>query len=409
MQNQGVMFVLLDGVLNAVEKIDGMSASLDDVLDDSEKIPLHVRRTAAYWLFSIYRYRADIENYIRDFSQKGKIKKPLFKFAVAAAAHCAFQNKIAKELSVNAIVQYAKSRFGISESRFINALLRKICREQPQFSARLPQNIADRWRKTFGNEFVEQAQKCLGTEVVQTFRLRPGFEVDIKEAVKINDVSGGKFTFCQTHEIDKVIESDVFANGGIYIQDIATGAAVELLSRYISSACGRFIDVCGAPGGKAIMFHDLFPEWEIYIGDRSARRQQRTAENLERCKVNAKIITLDAGADELPAKFDVVFADVPCSNSGVFRKRPDVFCRLNEESLQEIASIQCAILENIYHAVVKNGLLLYSTCSIEEAEDGRQIAEFCARHPEFELLEERLLLPTEECDGAYSACLRRIK
>lgn len=404
---KGVMFSLLDGILRATDEIDSNFVSLDDVLDDGAIIPAEMRRTAAYWLFSIYRYRVDIEKYIRNFSSKGKIKKPLFNLAVASVAHCAFQNRIAKESSVNAIVEYAKNKFGISESRFINALLRKVCRENAVFHAHLPSDLQKRWRSEFGNDFIMQAEKCLSQESEQHFRLRKGFEIDGFQAEKIAPDLLSEFDFYKTCEIDKCLESECFCDGGIYVQDAATGVAVEVLKKYVSRDKGRFIDVCGAPGGKAIMFHDLFPAWHISIGDRSAKRHERTKENLVRLKIDADLITCDASSDKFKEKYDVLFADVPCSNSGVFRKRPDVLYRLNEKTLNEIVQIQCSILDNVCDAVADGGLLLYSTCSIESVEDTFQIKKFCQRHNEFELLEERLTLPTLEHDGAYCACLRR--
>ena len=405
--HKGMMFPLLDGILHAMNEIDGKFISLDDVLDDSAIIPAEMRRTAAHWLFSIYRYRVDIEKYIRNFSAKGKIKKPLFNLSVAAAAHCVFQNRVARESSINAAVEYAKVKYGLSESRFLNALLRRICREQVVFHACLPQDLRGRWSKEFGKEFVEQAEKCLSQESEQHFRLRKGFAIDGFNAEKIASDLLERFDFYKTADIDKSLVSECFRNGGIYIQDAATGTAVELLAKYVDREKGRFIDVCGAPGGKAIMFHDLFPQWDIAIGDRSAKRQERTKENLARLKIDAELLVCDAAEDKLEDKYDVLFADVPCSNSGVFRKRPDVLYRLNHKALLEIAKIQRALLENAADAVAGGGLLLYSTCSIEGVEPTLQIKDFCSCHSEFELLEERLTLPSIEHDGAYSACLRR--
>ncbi len=407
MQKQGVMFPLLDGVLRAVNEIDGEHCSLDDILDNSEIIPVQMRRTASHWLFSIYRYRTDIENFIRDFANKGKIKKNLFNLAVAAVAHSAFQNSIAKELSVNAIVEYAKVKLGVSESRFINALLRKVCREKIEFSSHLPQDLQKRWRKTFGADFIARAEQCLTSEAMQSFRLRPGFEMDIADAQKISGNDLKYLSFYKIEKIEEVINSELFKHGGIYIQDSATGFAVELLKKYIDKENGSFIDVCGAPGGKAIMFHDLFPAWQISIGDRSTKRHERTKENLRRCGIKADLTVCDASSESLKQKYDVIFADVPCSNSGVFRKRPDALYRLNNGKLHEIAELQQKILENICSFVSLGGLLLYSTCSIEHTEDSLQIKNFCQRHSEFELLEERLILPDIDHDGAYCACLRR--
>ena len=76
MQKKGVMFPLLDGVLQALEEVDSGRSSLDDVLDDSNIINPEMRRTAAHWLFSCYRYRVSVEKFIRDFASKSKIKKP---------------------------------------------------------------------------------------------------------------------------------------------------------------------------------------------------------------------------------------------------------------------------------------------------------------------------------------------
>ena len=406
MQKKGVMFPLLDGILQSIIEIDEKRSSLDDVLDNPHLIMAEMRRTASHWLFSFFRYRICVEEYIRKFANNGRIKKNLFRFAAASVVHCAFQNHVAREKMVNVFVEYAKIKYGFSEGRFINALLRKVCRENPEFKAVLPEWCSRHWRKIFGSEFVKTAEKCLGCEPVDVFRLRQGFEIDGFE-YEILPCDLQKFTFFQTSEIDKCIESGCFQHGGIYIQDAATGFAVELLDKYLPQKQGSFIDVCGAPGGKSIMFHDLRPDWQITVGDLSCKRHKRTAENLQRCKINAVLECFDASTFEFKKQYDAVFADVPCSNSGVFRKRPDVLYRFDEKSLHEVVEIQKKILDNIASAVADNGFLLYSTCSIEPAEDGGQIRNFCLRHIEFELLEERLTLPDVMHDGSYCAVLRR--
>lgn len=408
MQKKGVMFPLLDGILRSVAEIDEKHSSLDDILDDPQIIMPEMRRTASHWLFSFFRYRIGVEEYIRKFANNGRIKKNLFRLSAVSVVHCTFQNSVVREKIVNVFVEYAKIKYGASEGRFLNALLRKVCRENPVFAARLPEWCRKRWRKTFGDDFVETAEKCLGSESIDVFRLRNGFEADDFEYEKLQ-CALEKLDFYQTSELDKCISSECFKNGGIYIQDAATGFSVELLDKYLQMEKGAFIDVCGAPGGKSIMFHDLRPDWELTVADMSKKRQLRTAENLQRCRINAVLECFDASTFEFKKQYDAVFADVPCSNSGVFRKRPDALYRLSDESLREVVEIQKKILENIAKAVSVNGLLLYSTCSIEADEDGVQVREFCGRHPEFELLEERLTMPVLEHDGSYCAVLRRNK
>ena len=407
MQKKGVMFPLLDGILRAMDEIDNCRASLDDILDNKHLIIPEMRRTAAHWLFSIYRYRLDIEHYIRVFARKGTIKNALFQLSLASLAHCAFQNSIAREKSVNAFVEYAKVNIGLSEGRFLNALLRKFCREEVVFSPRLTKWCRKKWLENYGDDFINQAMEILKTEAEPVFRMREKFSAAGLDAELFETEILTRFKFYRTKSLDKCINSECFKKGGIYIQDTATGVPVEMAAKYINFTNGKFIDVCGAPGGKAIMFHDLFPEWEITIADVSKKRQNRTLDNLKRCRIRSKLRCCNAASCEFTEKYDVVLADVPCSNSGVFRKRPDVLFRLNDAEVAEMVKIQRSILENIFPAVGAGGLLVYSTCSIEPEEDSEQIAAFLAAHPGFVLLEEKLTLPNTEHDGSYCACMRR--
>ena len=108
-----------------------------------------------------------------------------------------------------------------------------------------------------------------------------------------------------------------------------------------------------------------------------------------------------------PATFDFVLADVPCTNSGVFRRRPDAPWRFSEKRLKETVHLQKQILNALARLVKPGGLLVYSTCSIDSAEDDDQIRAFLGEHPDFELECSKLLLPAADCDGAYAAHLRK--
>ena len=80
---------------------------------------------------------------------------------------------------------------------------------------------------------------------------------------------------------------------------------------------------------------------------------------------------------------------------------------MNEESILEVAEIQKNILANAAQLCAENGVILYSTCSIEELEDQEQLRKFLTEHPQFELLSEQLVLPDKLIDGAYSALLHK--
>ena len=168
----------------------------------------------------------------------------------------------------------------------------------------------------------------------------------------------------------------------------------------------RALDLCAAPGGKSLLLIErMVPGATLTAADRSARRQEQTRENF-RCR-GLEFPVVVAEPRELAGSFDLVLADVPCSNTGVFRRRPDALWRFREEELDEITALQYGILEDAALRVAPGGQLVYSTCSIEPEENSRQIERFTAAHPEFEPVGGGQLLPSTEHDGAYAFLLLR--
>ena len=116
--------------------------------------------------------------------------------------------------------------------------------------------------------------------------------------------------------------------------------------------------------------------------------------------------TKPAPAEWLGA-FDGILLDVPCSNTGVIRRRVDVRWRLQAPDIGNIAVTQRKILENALPCLKPGGRLVYSTCSIEPEENGGLVDAFLADHPELELTDSREILPFKhKTDGAYAARIR---
>jgi 16S rRNA (cytosine967-C5)-methyltransferase len=152
----------------------------------------------------------------------------------------------------------------------------------------------------------------------------------------------------------------------------------------------------------------VYQPWAI---DRSAKRLQLVKENLQRCRMACKTIPADAAEFSAPdaLKFELVTCDVPCSNTGVFRHRPDALWRWSRQSLNKVTLLQKKILCNAAELTAPGGLLLYSTCSLEAEENQLLIDEFVAQNPEFELKTSQLFLPDAYCDGTFAALLQRKK
>jgi 16S rRNA (cytosine967-C5)-methyltransferase len=112
--------------------------------------------------------------------------------------------------------------------------------------------------------------------------------------------------------------------------------------------------------------------------------------------------------DEPPAgPFDNVLVDVPCSNTGVLGRRPEVRWRLRPEDFRHLVPLQTRLLLQAGERVRPGGAVVYSTCSIEPEENGAVVRAVLRGLPELELEVEAEQVPGQPADGGYSARLRK--
>ena len=100
-------------------------------------------------------------------------------------------------------------------------------------------------------------------------------------------------------------------------------------------------------------------------------------------------------------QFDAVLADVPCSGLGVIRKKPEIRYK-DPAELVGLPQIQGDILDNVSRYVKPGGVLLYSTCTLLQAENEGVVTAFLAKHPEYHL--ESFLLPGPLGEVAAGQC-----
>jgi 16S rRNA (cytosine967-C5)-methyltransferase len=146
-------------------------------------------------------------------------------------------------------------------------------------------------------------------------------------------------------------------------------------------------DICTGAGGKALAIAAMMEnKGQIHASDINRYRLRPILERLKRAGVhNTQVHSAESSLDELSGKLDVVVADVPCSGSGAWRRRPDAKWRFTKSILEKRLAEQRAVLKSAAGLIRPGGRLVYITCSLLEVENDRQIAEFQRDNPQFYL------------------------
>lgn len=171
-----------------------------------------------------------------------------------------------------------------------------------------------------------------------------------------------------------------FPAGDVSVQDAGAQRAAELLDL---AGGQRVLDACAAPGGKAAHILEL-ADVALTALDIDAARCGRVSRNLARLGLHAEVRVADCtrpGEWSEGRAFDRILADVPCSASGIARRRPDVKWLRRASDLKGFAAQQGMIVSALWRMLAAGGKLLYVTCSVFPEENDAVIDAFLAREP----------------------------
>jgi 16S rRNA (cytosine967-C5)-methyltransferase len=170
------------------------------------------------------------------------------------------------------------------------------------------------------------------------------------------------------------------------------------------------LDLCAAPGGKATHLAELTGDrGRVVACDVDGRRLQHvvtTAGRLGLTSIQPRVVDPE-GRRVPPGPFDAALVDVPCSNTGVLGRRPEVRGRLRPDDLPHLVALQTRLLRLAADRTRPGGALVYSTCSIEPEENQQVVQALLSERPEFTLEAEEEAVPGRPADGGYWARLRR--
>src|ERR1035437_4056934 len=183
-----------------------------------------------------------------------------------------------------------------------------------------------------------------------------------------------------------LFKSPEFHAGEFEIQDIAS----QMVGLLCDPQPGEtWWDTCAGEGGKTLHLSDLMQnKGLLWASDRAEWRLQKLKRRTGRAKVfNYRSAFWDGGA-KLPTKtkFDGVLVDAPCSGVGTWQRNPHARWTTTLQDVQELAQSQKQILGNVAASVKPGGKLIYSVCTLTQAETSGVVKTFSEAHGEFELL-----------------------
>jgi len=288
----------------------------------------------------------------------------------------------------------------------VNAILRRYLRERPALRASVRVDEVARW--SYPQWWIDRVRRDHPEHwqaILEAGNARPPLTLRVNGRVTERDALLAAFASAGVdavpagewgvivNEPRPVTELPGFGDGAFSVQDLGAQYAAPLLD--VRNGM-RVLDACAAPGGKTSHLLER-ADVDLVALDIDPLRVARIRDNLARLRLadrHVRVMQGDAAAprtwwDGRP--FERILLDVPCTASGVVRRHPDAKWRQREGDIERFARTQTALLDAAWPLLSHGGKLLYSTCSVFNAENGEHIADFLSKHPD--ALRESLTLP----------------
>lgn len=358
-----------------------------------------------------------------------------------------YMDKVPDSAACNEAVKLANKRGFKNLKGFVNGVLRNVSRNKDQLNfplreSNLPLSLSITYSmpEYLVNLLLAQYGETQTEEILQGYFEKRSISIRMREVFSEQEQAQVLKSFQDRNILCKkqawlpyayslsntgdLNADDYFKQGYYTVQDISSMLVCEIAAIKENS---KVLDVCSAPGGKAIHACDkLHGTGCVDARDVSDYKTSLILENQSRMKVeNLSVKVWDAREFDENSKqqYDVVLLDIPCSGLGVIGKKPEIKYRLDEESLQELGVLQKDIVDTVWEYVKPGGTLVYSTCTIRK-EENEQMVSYITDHYPFALasiddvLQEDVrnedtkkgyltLLPSEKSDGFFIAKLVR--
>lgn len=361
-----------------------------------------------------------------------KLDAPVGATLLVATAQLMLLDRIPDHAVINCAVDWVRRNGHPRATGFVNAVLRNITRLRKECIEIGVAGEADHFLRSDGTAWVLNEPVYKDSIDYQTGFSRKSWgrlvkEFDEKIATKIAVSSIAEAPIIVTAPEDNVLPADVlphedrrfgvvphgvdlasmfFSQPSLRAQDPTSAGALDLLRELRPQ---RILDVCAGRGTKTKQLRALFPDAMIAATEPNDVRRAY----LEEVATDINAVIYSPGEDGPTEPFDLVLVDAPCSNSGVFSRRPEARYRYDKKHIESLVELQQEILQDARSVLQNKGHILYSTCSIDPAENMVQV-DWLVQKQRLELVTQKSTMPsgypgsdpTKWHDGGFASLLQ---
>lgn len=418
--------VVLEVLLEVTENGQFSHIVLRDVLSKYQYLDKRERAFITRVTEGTLEHMIEID-YILDQFSKVKVKKmkPVIRGILRSAVYqLKYMDSVPDRAVCSEAVKLTQRKGFCGLKGYVNGVLRSVARglddiqypkeKMKELSVRYscPEWILEMWSRSYDTDVIEAMledfQKvkpltvrcCLNRTTPEI--LKEELEA---EGVRVEQHPYLSYAFCISG-YDHLESLEAFRRGMFTVQDVSSMLVSEIAD---PPAGAQVIDVCAAPGGKALhMAEKLLLADEAQMKREKSEQEEKTGarpgyveardlteaktglirENIERSGLqNVSAVCRDAAVPDEDAKnsADIVIADLPCSGLGVIGKKPDLKYRVSPEGIDSLIELQRKILSCARDYVKAGGTLIYSTCTVNPGENAENVYWFLEENPEFSL------------------------
>lgn len=426
--------------------------ALQEMLLKYQYLPKQERAFLSRLVGGVIEYQLRLDYILNQFSNTPMNKcKPYIRCVLRLSAYqIVFLSGVPVSAACNEAVKLVKKHGFLRLSGFVNGVLRTLAREQdsivypdeqenPVSYLSVMYSLPEWLVKLFIEQYGYETAKCMAKASVESVPLTVRFQqsvLSVEQAGQCMKEEGLLLSPIETNsameqllgeklikelrhsavymeQVDYLSRYESFQNGYFTMQDVSSMLPGLLLEQMRTSqkkeGVFQVLDMCAAPGGKSCHIADLSSDYRVCSRDVSLSKTERIRENVSRLKLSNVIVEEQDACvftKELAHAMDAVLLDAPCSGLGVLGRKKEIAYNMTPQGIEDLIMLQRDMLNVACRYLKKDGILLYSTCTVNQRENSSNVSWFLEEHKEYELVKQYQLLPgVMPLDGFYVAVL----